>query len=360
MFFTAFACPRCWRQRFSPLRATCRRPISGYQDTVLPFLNGYCIRCHNEKTKSGELDLTRYTSTEKVFADSRQWEHVLTFVKKEEMPPAKAKQPTAEMRAEMLAALETVLLIEARKRAGDPGIVPPRRLSNAELDYTIRDLTGMDIRPARSFPIDPASGEGFNNTGEALTMSPALFKKYYAAAEYVADHALLTSSGLQFAPHPVVTFADRQKFYEQVIIRIYEQHAVDYEKYITTLWLFQHRPAAKKDVTLTEWAQAAGLSSKYLALLWRAVQGESSDQFLIRWLRQRWITFPAPKNPDAPVVSSEVQVEARSLAADIAKLSQQLCPTETPAIVPAAGNWPIEHLARAVAPPRRGTRSTKA
>ena len=114
--------------------------------------------------------------------------------------------------------------------AGDPGIVPPRRLTNAEYDYTIRDLTGADIRPAKSFPVDPASGEGFNNTGEALTMSPALFKKYYAAAEFVGDHAVLTTEGLRFAPHPAVAFADRQKFYERQIIAFYEAHAVDHEK----------------------------------------------------------------------------------------------------------------------------------
>jgi len=28
-------------------------------------------------------------------------------------------------------------------------------LSNAEFDNTIRDLTGVDIRPAREFPVDP-------------------------------------------------------------------------------------------------------------------------------------------------------------------------------------------------------------
>ena len=73
-----------------------------------------------------------------------------------------------------------------------------------------------DIRPARAFPVDPASGEGFNNTGEALVLSPALFKKYYAAAEFVSDHAVLTTDGLRFAPHPAVTFADRQKLYEHL------------------------------------------------------------------------------------------------------------------------------------------------
>jgi len=185
------------------------RAAEPFQEKVVPFLNTYCVRCHNDNEKKGELDLKRFNSAEKLFEDFRQWEHVLTFLRKEEMPPAKAKQPPAEMRADVLATLEKVLLTEARKY---PGVVPPRRLSNAEFDYSIHDLTGADIRPARSFPIDPASGEGFNNTGEALTMSPALFKKYYAAGELVADHALLTSTGLKFAPHSAVTFADRLGF----------------------------------------------------------------------------------------------------------------------------------------------------
>ena len=41
---------------------------------------------------------------------------------------------------------------EAQKNAGDPGTVLARRLSNAEYNYTIRDLTGVDIRPTRGFP----------------------------------------------------------------------------------------------------------------------------------------------------------------------------------------------------------------
>ena len=48
-------------------------------------------------------------------------------------------------------------------------------------NYTIRDLTGVDIRPAREFPVDPANTAGFDNSGETLTMSPILLKEYLAA-----------------------------------------------------------------------------------------------------------------------------------------------------------------------------------
>ncbi|MBA4065738.1 MAG: hypothetical protein C0501_18870 [Isosphaera sp.] len=327
------------------LGASGARAADPFQDKVVPFLNTYCVQCHTRQKPSGDLDLTKFTSSAKLLEDFRQWEHVVTFLRKEEMPPAKAKQPTAESRAEVIATLERVLLSEARKLAGDPGAVPPRRLSNAEYDYTILDLTGADIRPTKAFPVDPASGEGFNNTGEALTMSPSLFKKYYAAGEQVADHALLTTTGLAFAPHAVVTFADRQKFYEQAVIRFYEARAVDHEKCFAALWLYKHRPAARKDAAVEGWATERGLSPKYARLLWDALEGPSDDKLFVAWLRGRWARFPAPTNADAPN-PAEVQGAAKALAADAAKLGRELAPTETPAIVANAGNGPIDHLAR--------------
>lgn len=313
-----------------------------YRDKVVPFLNAYCVKCHDAKTKRGELDLTRFDTAAKVLDDFRQWEHVVSFLKKEEMPPAKAKQPPAALRRDMVETLEKFLQTEARKLAGDPGVVPPRRLTNAEYDNTIHDLTGADIQPARAFPVDPASGEGFNNTGEALVLSPSLFKKYYAAAEHVANHAVLTTEGLRFAPHPAVTFADRQKFYEQAILRFYETHAVDHEKLLTALWQFRHSP---RKGTVEEAAKAAGLSPKYARLLWDTLEGTDDDRFHLRWLRSRWAALPAPKDTARPS-PDEVRGAARSLAADARRLGKALCPPETEAIVAHAGNGPVEHLAR--------------
>ena len=109
------------------------------------------------------------------------------------MPPPEAskKQPTDAERAEVVKWIRELREREAEKYAGDPGTVLARRLSNAEFDNTVRDLTGVDIRPTREFPVDPANQSGFDNSGESLTMSPALLKKYLAAARLVADHVVL-------------------------------------------------------------------------------------------------------------------------------------------------------------------------
>ncbi len=320
-----------------------------FQDKVMPFLKTYCIECHKKEKASAELDLTKYTSAKQLVDDFRQWEHVVTFVKSGEMPPKKAKQPSADDRSAMLKNLDSILTNEAKKLAGEPGAIPPRRLTNAEYDYTISDLTGVEIKPAKAFPVDPSSGEGFSNTGEALIMSPNLFKKYYAAGEFVSEHAVLSQGGLVFAPHPATTFADRQKYYERAIIRFYEDHQVNLEQYLFTLWKYQHRKKVEEAITLETWAKNAKLSPIYAGSLWKGLQTPENSVGPMKWLRDRWASIPAPKGDNPPMPN-----EIRTLVADINKLTKLLTPKETEAIVANAGNGPIEHLTR-----RRQTAETR-
>jgi hypothetical protein len=316
-------------------------------DKVAPFLKTYCFKCHNQKTTEGLLNLTRYTSSALIARDFRQWEHVITFLKEEKMPPKAAKQPAAAERAEFLAAVDKLLLIEARKLADDPGAAAPRRLSNAEYNYTIRDLTGVDMRPTASFPVDPASGEGFTNTSEALVMSPSLFKKYYAAGQEVADHVLLTTTGFEFAPYPVVTFSDRQKFHEQALLHFYEQHKIDYATYLAAAWSYRHRPADRRDVTIETWATDNRLSPKYLHALWNTLQADDAGEvFPIQWLRQRWNALPAPAEPTPAAVPADTRRAIEAVAGDVRQLSLMLCVPETEAIISNAGNAPIPHIDR--------------
>ena len=97
-----------------------------------------------------------------------------------------------------------------------------RRLSNAEYDNTVRDLTGQDMQVARQFPVDPANTAGFDNSGETLTMSPALLNKYLAGARQIADHMVLTPDGIDFAPYFMRVESDRDKYSVQRIIAFYK------------------------------------------------------------------------------------------------------------------------------------------
>jgi hypothetical protein len=241
-----------------------------FNENVRPFLKDYCLACHSGQKPKGKLDLSRHTSAAVVAQNERVWQTLLERVEANEMPPEKAaRQPTPHERRAVLDWIRDFREQEAQRTAGDPGRVPARRLNNAEFDNTIRDLTGVDIRPTREFPVDPANEAGFDNSGESLTMSPALLKKYLGAARLVADHVVLKPHGFVFATHPAVTDTDRDKYCVQRIIAFYERHQVDYADYLRAAWRFQQRAAlGKRDATLGDFAAESGLSAKYLATVW--------------------------------------------------------------------------------------------
>src|SRR6266516_332640 len=117
-----------------------------------------------------------------------------------EMPPKEKPQPAEAQRARLLGWANGVLDDVALAHAGDPGPVVLRRLSNAEYTYTLRDLTGIaSLDPAKEFPADSASGEGFMNVGNSLVMSPSLVTKYLDAAKEIASHAVFLSDGIRFS-----------------------------------------------------------------------------------------------------------------------------------------------------------------
>jgi Protein of unknown function (DUF1587) len=183
-----------------------------FTETVRPFLVNYCIGCHSGEKPMAQFDLGRYSSLTTVVQDHRHRLLVIEKLTAKQMPPPQAQQPALDARQMVIGWIDAVLKNEARKNAGDPGLVRARRLSNAEYNYTIRDLTGVDIRPTREFPVDPANPAGFDNSGESLAMSPALLNKYLQAAREVANHLVLKPNSLAFAPHPMLVETDRDKY----------------------------------------------------------------------------------------------------------------------------------------------------
>jgi len=272
----------------------------GFTKVVHPFLESYCFGCHGAEKQKGKLDLRPYVNLEAVANDYHQWETVLAKLKAQEMPPEEAKRhPTVEQRREVMEWIAAMRMHEAQRNAGDPGLVPARRLSNAEYDYTIRDLTGVDIRPAREFPVDPANEAGFDNSAESLAMSPALLKKQLEAARRVTEFLVLKPDGFDFAPHPVVTESDRDKYAVKRIIDFYQKQSTNYADYFQAAWRFKHREAlGKPKLTLAETATTRGVSSKYLALIWSTLNGAAAKFGPIAALQAMWRQLPTPRSDE--------------------------------------------------------------
>ena len=170
-----------------------------YEQRIRPLLKTYCFACHSMKTKKGGLNLERFPTLQQVRADIEPWQSMLEMLESDEMPPKGKPRPRTEERRQLISWNRNMLQREAQERAGDPGPVMVRRLNNAEYRYTIRDLTGVDLQPARQFPADGAAGEGFLNATEALAISSDRLTKYFDAAKEIATHAVLLSDGFRFS-----------------------------------------------------------------------------------------------------------------------------------------------------------------
>jgi hypothetical protein len=266
-----------------------------FTQTVRPFVNQYCKGCHSGETPAAQFDLTAFTNTEAVLQALPHWSLVLERLTAQEMPPKGAPQPPAERRQQVVDWIKAVRLGELRRTAGDPGLVLARRLSNAEYNYTIRDLTGVDLKPAQEFPADPANQSGFDNSGESLSMSPSLLNKYLEAAREVANHMVLRPDGIFFAPYPMLVETDREKYAVERILDFYARQPTDVADYFEAAWRFKHRAVlGRPRATLAGIAAEMKVSPKYLPVVWEFLE-ETKDQVGPgARLQAMWRELPVP------------------------------------------------------------------
>jgi len=321
-----------------------------FTETVKPFVAQYCVGCHGGDTPASQFNIEVYSTIETVVEDHPHWALVLGRLKAGDMPPKGMPQPPSETRRQVVDWIEAVRREEARRNAGDPGPVLARRLSNSEYNYTIRDLTGVDLRPTREFPVDPANLAGFDNSGESLTMSPSLLNKYLQAAREVSEHMVLTPDGFEFAPHPMLVETDREKYAIQRIVEFYERQPTDYANYFEAAWRFKHRAGLNQQgSTLESIAVEAELSAKFLPMVWRILEGQAEEEVgPIAKLRGIWRALPEPGQGRIEAVRErcaemrEFVVEIRSHTAMrfAAPLVEGLSPWSQPLI-----NWKYDQFA---------------
>jgi mono/diheme cytochrome c family protein len=163
-----------------------------FRELVEPILADHCYGCHGGGIKKGSVTLDDFPTDESILAKKELWSSVLKNVRGGLMPPAgKPRLSGEEMKT-----------LEAWIKRGafaldpadpDPGRVTLRRLNRFEYRNTIRDLMGIDFRADEEFPADD-SGYGFDNIGDALSVSPLLLEKYMQAAETIVATAVPTVS----------------------------------------------------------------------------------------------------------------------------------------------------------------------
>ena len=146
-----------------------------FNGDVLPMVAKYCTPCHSGAGAPAGLDFAKLRDSSTLTSKIDVWQKVLTRFSAGEMPPSGSPAPSAAVRKRVTAYLQNA--INSQCKLADPGRVTLRRLNREEYNNTIRDLIGLDLKPADDFPSDDV-GYGFDNIGDVRSMSPLLMEKY--------------------------------------------------------------------------------------------------------------------------------------------------------------------------------------
>ncbi len=272
-----------------------------YAKQIQPLLVKTCGKCHGKMPKGNDLDLTNFTTAKAILAKPRVVADIAERLSAGDMPPKDAPQPSEAERKQLLDWIKAALDAEAAARAGDPGPVTLRRLSNAEYDNAIRDLTGVDMRPtrAREFPADSVGGEGFANVGEAMPVTPGLVERYHQAARDVAARAVLLPKGFRFSPSP-----DRPTWTAEALESLRGFHArhagpkgdPPLAAHLSATLRHRDKLTGGGAAALAKVAAEEKLNATYLAALWAGLNGKTASP-LLDPVREKWraaTTDPAP------------------------------------------------------------------
>ena len=153
----------------------------------LALIGRYCIDCHNEIDRAGDLVLDG-RDLAAIGEDAEIWERVVRKLNTGMMPPAGEPRPAREELDGLAALLESRLDRAAEGRPlQSPAVL--RRLNRTEYANAVRDLLDLSIDASTSLPLDDSS-EGFDNIAMALGTSPSLAEAYVAAAMKLSRAAI--------------------------------------------------------------------------------------------------------------------------------------------------------------------------
>ena len=157
-----------------------------YWDEVRPIMRKHCRTCHNAVDKKGGVNLVQYDFIVQIVKNGKLFSHVIEVIEDGTMPP-NTKPPLTASEKDTLTTYLRKYLRDALSEP-DPGIIPPRRLSNREYKYTLYDLLGVEIDTESRFPSDASGGSGFDNQARTLYLSPLQIERYYEVAEEVIEN----------------------------------------------------------------------------------------------------------------------------------------------------------------------------
>ena len=166
-------------------------------DALNDVLDAYCIDCHSNDLKLGNLSLEGFDIGQADTARVKA-EKMIRKLRAEMMPLAGRPRPPSDTLQMVANAIERVIDKSSPPNAGSRTF---QRLNRPEYENAVRDLLGVDINAADYLPLDTKSAN-FDNIADAQLLSPTLLEAYLNAAATVS----LLAVGDKDAPTTLTTY----------------------------------------------------------------------------------------------------------------------------------------------------------
>ena len=181
--------------------------------SVREALDGFCVRCHNDRLRTAGLALDTHDLAH-VGADAETWERVIVKLRARTMPPAGSPRPAETTYRAVASWLETEIDTLALASPGLGRGETFHRLNRAEYHAAVRDLLAVDVDVAELLPADDTYEHGFDNNGDVLSISPDLVSRYLSAARKISHLAVgippVSPAVATYRVHPGLVQDDRQ------------------------------------------------------------------------------------------------------------------------------------------------------
>ncbi len=161
-----------------------------YLQHIQPLLKRHCHECHSNESASGDLNLLSLAEQKPWVVNRSDWKNISQQIRMRTMPPSDADPMSDADRSAIAGFLQHKIDNFDYETVQQPGYEPARRLTHEEYNHTIRDLFGIDLRPADRFPRELTASSGFANSANSLFMQPIILERYLGAAEQVIESAM--------------------------------------------------------------------------------------------------------------------------------------------------------------------------
>ena len=157
-----------------------------FQNEILPLLDKYCYRCHDNKKQKGDFRIDVYKKASQILQDRKHWLVVLEQLETREMP-TKKPLPTEEEYNKLTEYVKKAVNDIDWESVKHPGHVTMPLLTKEEYYNTLNDLIGLDLRAHSKFSEDSEGLSGFTNDRDGLFVTTSKLEKYLHTAEAAID-----------------------------------------------------------------------------------------------------------------------------------------------------------------------------